>query len=166
MGMRSGKALQVQRTAKRTAAKRAKNPVAKSPARRAVTTRAVAVDANAELRKLARHIVDVTLSNDQGAMLALYDDAVESTEASSPPTVGIQALRDKFDMFRRMVSSALLIPRAVLADGSTIVIEWDGRMTLAESGQTVELHEVAVHEIENGKIVRERYWYDPSVLQP
>jgi ketosteroid isomerase-like protein len=68
-------------------------------------------------------------------------------------------------MWRSMVTDAAFLPRSVVADGHTIVIEWDGRVTLAASGRVAELNEVAVHEIENGKIVRERFYYDPSVLQ-
>ena len=79
---------------------------------------------------------------------------------------GIDAIREKFKMWRSMVSDAVFLPRSVSADGNTIVIEWDGRVTLAASGRVADFPEVAVHEIENGKIVRERFYYDPSVLQP
>ena len=33
-------------------------------------------------------------------------------------------------------------------------------------GRTVQLTEVAVHEIKDGKIQSERYYYDPSALAP
>jgi ketosteroid isomerase-like protein len=80
--------------------------------------------------------------------------------------VGIDAVREKFKMWRGMVSDTAFSPRSVAADGNTIIIEWEGRVTLAASGRVAELNEIAVHEIENGKIVRERFYYDPSVLQP
>lgn len=161
MGMRRGKVLKV----KKAAAKRTKTAAPKPAARRPVT-RTVRVDPNAALRALAQRIVDVTVSNDEAGMLALYADTIESGEANNPPSVGIQAIKDKFVMWRGMVTEAAFRPRSVLADGKTIAIEWDGRATLAASGRTIDLHEVAVHEIANGKIVRERFYYDPSVLQP
>ncbi|HSQ01231.1 MAG TPA: nuclear transport factor 2 family protein [Candidatus Dormibacteraeota bacterium] len=182
MGMRSGKALKVKKAAarkvvrkkvvgKKAAPKKAavKRVVAKAaPApkvRTKVVTRTVTVDKNAALRALAQRIVDLTVANRDEETLALYADNVESREASNPPMIGIDAIREKFKMWRSMVTDAAFLPRTVLADGNTIVIEWDGRVTLAASGRVAELNEVAVHEIENGKIVRERFYYDPAVLQ-
>jgi ketosteroid isomerase-like protein len=173
MGMRSGKALKVKRTAAKTVARKKAAPkkaVAKrAPAKTAkpkVVTRTVTVDRNAELRALAQRIVDVTVANDDEGMFALYAPDVESREASNPPTKGIGAIREKFAAWRAMASDAVFQPRAVVADGRTIVIEWSGRVTLAATGRVAELNEVAVHEIEHGKIARERFYYDPALLQP
>ncbi len=159
MGMRSGRTLQV----KKAPARRSK-PAAKAAPRRAAT-RTVTVDKHAALRAFAQRIVAVTVSNDDAGMMSLYADAIESKEANNPPSVGIQAIRDKFAMWRGMASDAVFRPRSVLADGRTIVIEWEGRVTLAATGRIVDFHEVAVHEIAGGKIVRERFYYDPAVLQ-
>ncbi len=173
MGMRGGKALKLKKPAKKVAKKTAAKKVAARPK---VVTRTVTkvvtktvtktVDKNAALRALAQRIVDLTVANRDEEMLALYADNVESREANNPPMVGIDAIREKFTMWRSMVSDAAFLPRSVVADGNIIVIEWDGRATLAASGRVAELLEVAVHEIENGKIVRERFYYDPAVLQP
>jgi ketosteroid isomerase-like protein len=108
----------------------------------------------------------VTLANDDEATLALYADDIESREASSPPTRGIEAIKQKFAMWRGMVTDAAFTPRSVAVDGRTIIIEWDGRVTLAANGRVAELNEIAVHEIDGGRIVRERFYYDPSLLQP
>lgn len=174
MGMRRGKAL---KPTKKTAAKRVakKTPAPKPKAKRAaaapkakarVVTRTLTVDHNAALRALAQRIVDVTVANDDEAMLALYAHDVESREAANPPMVGLAALREKFAAWRAMVSDAAFLPRSVVADGHTVVVEWSGRVTLAATGRVVELNEVAIHEIEHGKIVRERFYYDPALLQP
>lgn len=173
MGMRSGKALKVGKPAARKAGgkivrkKAAKKAAARPAAPKAkVVTRTVTVDRNEALRALAQRIVDLTVANRDEESLALYADNVESREASNPPMVGVDAIREKFRMWRGMVTDAAFLPRSVVADGKTIVIEWDGRVTLAASGRVAELNEVAVHEIEHGKIVRERFYYDPAVLQP
>jgi ketosteroid isomerase-like protein len=47
-----------------------------------------------------------------------------------------------------------------------IIIEWAGRVTFAATGKMADLNEVAIHEVANGKIVRERFYYDRAALQP
>ena len=130
-----------------------------------MVTRTVEVDRNRALRALAQRIIDVTIANNDDATLALYADGIESKEANNPPSFGIDAIKQKFAMWRGMVSDAAFTPRSVVADGNTIVIEWEGRVTLAASGRVADLNEVAVHEIAGGKIVKERFFYDPAVLQ-
>jgi ketosteroid isomerase-like protein len=143
----------------------AKRRTAKKPARKAKkrsASRPAASRGGNDLRALARHIVAVTTAND--ATLALYAHDVESTEQGQPPMHGIDGIRQKFVGWRNMVSAARFEPRRVVVDGSTIVIEWVGEVTLAASGKQAQLHEVAIHEIEDGKIKREAYFYDPSTL--
>jgi ketosteroid isomerase-like protein len=166
--MKSGKVL---KAAKKTAA-RAKSAKPKAAKRAAppkvvtkVVTKTVEVDRNRALRALAQRIVDVTITNNDEATLALYADFIESKEANNPASVGIDAIKEKFKMWRGMVSDSTFTPRSVTVDGHSIVIEWQGRVTLAATGRVAEMNEVAVHEIAGGKIVKERYYYDPSVLQ-
>ena len=64
-------------------------------------------------------------------------------------------------MITRMESQA----RNVWVDGNTIIVEWANQMTFAD-GRTVQASEVAIHQIENGKIARERYYYDRTGMQP
>jgi ketosteroid isomerase-like protein len=174
MGMKSGKVLKATK-AKAVARRTAKSKASKSKAKTApkvvtkvvtkTVTKTVEVDRNQALRGLAQRIVDLTISNDDAASLALYADDIESREASMPASVGIDAIKQKFAMWRNMVTDAVFTPRSVVAEGKTIVIEWDGRVTLAASGRVVDFPEVAVHEIAGGKIVKERFYYDPSLLQ-
>jgi len=146
------------RSAKRSTAK-------KKPASRArKTARAAAPRSSDAVRTLARRIVALTTANDDEATLALYAADVESTEQGQPPMRGIDSIRQKFAGWRNMVSEAHFEPRRVCVDGNTIVIEWVGSVTLAASGKQAQLHEVAIHEIRNGKIAREAYFYDPSSL--
>jgi ketosteroid isomerase-like protein len=173
MGMKSGKVLKatkaksVARRAKKSKASKSVVKTAPKTAKTApkVITKTVEVDRNEALRGLAQRIVDLTIANDDAASLALYADDIESREASMPASVGIDAIKQKFMMWRNMVTDAVFTPRSVVADGRTIVIEWDGRVTLAASGRVVDFPEVAVHEIAGGKIVKERFYYDPSLLQ-
>jgi ketosteroid isomerase-like protein len=131
-------------------------------------TTAAASEASAAdraLQDLAKRIVDLTVRNDDDGCLALYAANVESSEAGQSPTHGIEAIREKYKGWREMTTTSDFRPRTVLAACNTIVIEWEGRVTLAASGKIAELNEVAIHEIENGKIVRERYYYNPAALQ-
>ncbi len=143
----------------KAAAKRvvAKRPAKKAPAPPAPQTNPV--------RELAKKIVDLTVSGNDEATFALYADNVVSVEMNQPPMVGVEAIKQKFQMWRGMTSSADFRARNVWVDGNTVIIEWEARCTLAATGKTVDLREVAIHEIENGKIARERFYYDPTVLQ-
>jgi ketosteroid isomerase-like protein len=136
-----------------------------APAKRASATRPQTKKAPADgLRALARRIVDVTLSNDDEAAFALYASDVESIEPGQPPMRGVDAIRQKFAGWHSMTSAARFEPRRVCVDGDTIVIEWVGDVTLAATGKQVRLHEVALHEIRDGKISREIFFYDPSTF--
>jgi ketosteroid isomerase-like protein len=119
---------------------------------------------SAAMRALAQHIIDVSLTHDDEAVLGLYAADIESSEAGQPPAIGIAALRAKFAGWRSMTTDSVFEPRRVVVDGNVIVIEWMGRVTLAASGRQAEIHEVAVHEIRNGKIAREAFFYNPAVL--
>ena len=148
-------------TAKRVAAK--PNAKARPRARAARPTRNAA-DSTTAMRALAQHIIDVSLAGDDEAILALYASDVESSEAGQPPAVGLEALRAKFEGWRSMTTANVFEPRRLVVDGNTIVIEWLGRVTLAASGRQVEMREVAIHEIRDGKIAREAFYYNPAVL--
>jgi ketosteroid isomerase-like protein len=146
-------------------AKKAK--VAKATTVRATPRPAkAALPANQAVRDLAKRIVDLTEAGEDEASLALYADDIESREMGMEPTRGLEAVRQKFVMWRSMVSNADFKARKVVVDGNTIVIEWDGRCTLAANGRVADLLEIAIHEVENGKIARERFYYNPAALQP
>lgn len=167
MGMNRGKAL---RSVKKAAPAAKKRTAAKAkPARVAAKPRPAkpaAPSPGQAMRALAKRIVQLTEASDDQGSFALYGDNIESKEMGMEPTVGLDAIRQKFVMWRNMVSDAKFHARRVWVDGNTIIIEWDGRVTLAANGRQAELAEVAVHEIENGKIVRECYYYNPAALQP
>ena len=157
------------KTVKRRGAGRAvrkpKARSAKTARRRATPPRRAARPAKPDaVRALARRIVELTLANDDEGCFALYAPDVESIEAGQPPMRGIDAIRQKFAGWRNMVSEARFEPRRVCVDGNSIVIEWMGDVTLAGSGKRTQLHEVAIHEVRDGKIAREAFFYNPAAL--
>jgi ketosteroid isomerase-like protein len=117
------------------------------------------------VRQLAQRIVDLTLAGDDEGSLAFYAGNVESVEPGMPPAVGLDAIKRKFAMWRSMIRDAAWEARNLWADGNTILIEWVGHVTF-QAGHEADMHEIAVHEVQNGKIVRERFFYDRAALQP
>ncbi|MBI3786180.1 MAG: nuclear transport factor 2 family protein [Deltaproteobacteria bacterium] len=175
-GKKKGKKVTAKKTAnkKATSKKSARKPAPKPKARSlrpaAKTVRQAVRPAASPprpdpLRELAKRIVDLTTSGNDDAALALYAEKIESAEGSQPATRGLQALRDKFAMWHSMVRNASWKARTVATSSNSIVVEWTGTVTFNATGKTIDLHEVAIHDVENGKIVRERFYYDPGVMQ-
>jgi len=156
-------------TAKRTQAraKTTKPAPRKRPATKtAASKRTRPAPATNPVRELAQRIVDLTVKQDDEGSFALYADNVESVEPGMPPAVGIDAIKQKFTMWRGMVSDSTWQARNVWVDGNTIIIEWTGRVKFAATGKQADMNEIAIHEVRNGKIQRERFYYDRSALQP
>jgi ketosteroid isomerase-like protein len=145
--------------AKKTAAKATKKtkPRAAAPAPKGAPTLA-------DLRRIARSIVTATSVADEKRMLSLYADSVESEEAGQLPTYGIEAIKQKNEQWQKMVSDARWHARNLWCDGQTVIIEWEAQLTLRPGNRKVLFREIAIHEVRGGKIVRERYYYDPSIL--
>lgn len=122
-------------------------------------------DGGNKMRAIADRIIDLTTSDQGDAIFGIYADDVESVEMNQPPTVGHDAIRAKLEGWNSMVSNPKFTAKNVWIDGDTIIIEWVGDVTLNASGKPATLREIAVHEIKDGKIQRERYYYDPAVLQ-
>jgi ketosteroid isomerase-like protein len=99
------------------------------------------------VRQLAQRLVDLTVKHEDEQAFAFYADDVESIEAGMPPAIGIEAIRQKFAMWRGMVSDSTWQARNVWVDGNAIMIEWSARVTFAATGKQVDLNEVAIHEI-------------------
>ena len=76
---------------------------------------------------------------------------------------GIPALRTKFEEWDAIVTSQKWTARNTFVKGNRICIEWQCQLTLRD-GRELDFEEVAIHEVRGGKIVAERYYYDPSVL--
>jgi ketosteroid isomerase-like protein len=147
-----------------------KKPVrAKKSARRAPAMKKAAPKqaAASGLEALAKKIVRMSQGPSFGAaeIQALYNPDATSTEANGQSATGYAGLEQKMKGWEQMASSMVSKPRNVWTGKSTICIEWDSTVTLRD-GRTVQLHETAVHEIKNGKIQSERYYYNPAALAP
>ncbi len=120
----------------------------------------------ADLRRIARAIVTSTSVMDERRMMSLYGDDVESEEvtAGSRPIYGIEAIQDKSEAWNKRVSDARWHARNLWCDGQTVIIEWEAQLAMKPGGRKVLHREIAIHEVRAGKIVRERFYYDPTPL--
>ncbi len=118
------------------------------------------------LESVARKIVRVTKNLGQLKLADLYSESCSSIEpGAGEPVVGLEALDQKLAFWVSIVEQQTWKPRSVWIKGNTIAIQWDADLKFKD-GRSVAFEEVAVHEVRGGKIVAERYYYDPSVLTP
>ena len=151
-------------TTRGTAAKKTATKATKKTKPKAAAPAPKGAPSLADLRRIARSIVTATSVADDKRMLSLYADSIESEEAGQLPTYGIEAIKQKNEQWAKMVSDARWHARNLWADGQTIIIEWEAQLTLRPGNRKALFREIAVHEVRGGKIVRERYYYDPSIL--
>jgi hypothetical protein len=147
-----------------------KKPVrVKKSARRAPAMKKAAPKqaAASGLDALAKKIVRLSQGPSFGAaeIRELYNPDAVSTEGNGQSVTGYAGLEQKMKGWEQMAASMVSKPRNVWTGKSTICIEWDSTVTTRD-GRTLKLQETAVHEIKNGKIQTERYYYNPAALAP
>jgi ketosteroid isomerase-like protein len=154
---------------KRSSKKPARSKSARrAPAKKAAAKKAAPKKAAASgMEALAKKIVRMSQGPTFGAaeIRALYNPDCVSIEANGGTAVGYAGLEDKMKAWEQMTASMVSKPRNVWTGRNTICIEWDSTVTTRD-GRTVKLQETAVHEIKNGKIQSERYYYNPAALAP
>jgi len=145
------------------AKKVAKRAPAKIAKKKAAPKQAVA----SGMEALAKKIVRMSQGPSFGAaeIRELYHPDATSTEGNGQSVAGYAGLEAKMKGWEQMTASMVSKPRNVWTGKSTICIEWDSTVTMRD-GRTVQLQETAVHEIKNGKIQSERYYYNPAALAP
>jgi ketosteroid isomerase-like protein len=149
---------------------RAARPARKSASRPAGQARARAAKPKASggdtgLAAFARKIVRVTQSPALLDLRELYAEGAVSREATGQVASGLAALEEKLARWESMQEHTEWEPRNVFAQGNTICIEWDATVRMRD-GRVVPFSEVAVHEVRDGKIVSERFYYNPLALAP
>lgn len=118
------------------------------------------------VESVARKIVRVTKNPGQLKLADLYSESCSSIEPGpGEPVVGLEGLEQKLAFWTSIVEQQTWKARNVWIKGNTIAIQWDADLKFKD-GRSVAFEEVAVHEVRGGKIVSERYYYDPSVLAP
>jgi ketosteroid isomerase-like protein len=150
----------------RRRAAKAPAPAAKAPASAAkAPARAAATGSGSGLLELARQIVRATQDPALFDFADLYAPDAVSREATGAIARGLAELEEKLARWESMQEHTEWKPRKVLADGDTICIEWDATVRMRD-GRVVPFAEIAVHEVRDGKIVSERFYYNPLALAP
>jgi ketosteroid isomerase-like protein len=142
---------------KPAAKKRARKPAARKAAKPKRT--------GGSLAALARRFVEATHQPETFVVAELYAPDCVSIEATGSVHRGHAGIEEKLVQWEQMQNGVRWRARNVLLGDGVICIEWDAEVTLRD-GRVVQMPEVAVHEIENGRIARERYYYNPLVLAP
>jgi ketosteroid isomerase-like protein len=130
----------------------------KKPAKRRAKPAGPSLDA------VARKIVRATQRPDF-PFVELYTADCTSAEPRGEPARGHAGMDEKNKRWQQMQRSAKWHARNIWTGKHTVCIEWEGEVELRD-GRFVRLHEIAVHEIKDGKIQHERFYYDPAALAP
>ena len=125
--------------------------LARTPKRPAQKARSAKPKAprGADLLGFARKIVRATQDPALFELRDLYAEGAVSREATGDVATGFAALEQKLARWEAMQDRTEWKPRKVFSDGNAICIEWDA---------TVHLRD--------GKIVSERFYYNPMALAP
>ena len=98
------------------------------------------------------------------AIEELYDDDVEVSENLNPPTVGKSANLERERGFVAWVAEVREMRAAlVLVDGDRSLINWHQDL-VGTDGKHLVFDQLALQEWKDGRIVRERFVYDPATL--
>ena len=98
------------------------------------------------------------------AIERFYADGATMQENRQPPTVGKAANLARELAFGDSVERwHQVTARAIAVDGDQVLIEWVFEYTTRE-GQRIRMEEVAQQTWRDGKIVRERFFYDSATL--
>ena len=148
---------------KRSAKKRSAKKPAKKSRKKGGAKKPAAVSLDALARKIVR--LSTAPSFGEAEILALYDPDCTSQEGTGNVDRGYAGLQEKAKRWAQMQSGATWKATNVWVGRNTICIEWDATVNLRD-GRTIKLPEIAVHEIKNGRILNERFYYNPLVMAP
>jgi ketosteroid isomerase-like protein len=142
----------------KAASKKKVKPTKKRAPKRAAKTKAAGIEA------VARKIVRAT-QKPGFPFMTLYRPDATSTEATGVAARGHAELEAKNARWAEFQSSSKWTARNVWSGKNTVCIEWDGEVQTRD-GRTLHLIEIAVHEIKDGQIQHERFYYNPGALAP
>ena len=122
------------------------------------------LDALTTTARRVRELVTLVESGDAlAAMDELYADDVEMRENLNAPTVGKTANLDRERAFFGSITLHGNRAAAVIVDGNRSAINWILEFTGGD-GIRYRMDQVALQEWRDGKIVRERFIYDPATI--
>ncbi|HKW49625.1 MAG TPA: SnoaL-like domain-containing protein [Gemmatimonadaceae bacterium] len=98
------------------------------------------------------------------AMQEFYADDVVMQENLNPPTVGLRANLERERAFVASIATVNEMKAfAVLVDGDRAVVNWHQDLVTTD-GQRLRFDQLSLQLWKDGKIVHERFVYDPASL--
>ena len=94
-----------------------------------------------------------------------YAPDVLMQENSEPPRQSLQASIDRQTQATAGVTVNEFAPRTIVVEGDHAAIEWVIDITTPDGGH-IHIEELALQTWKNGKIVKERFYYDPQQFVP
>lgn len=94
-----------------------------------------------------------------------YVPEVIMQENGEPPRTSLQASIDRQTQATTGVTVNEFAPRTIVIDGDHAAIEWVIDITTPD-GSRIHIEEFALQTWKDGKIVRERFYYDPAQAVP
>lgn len=92
------------------------------------------------------------------------DTAVWEDGVPSEPYVGKEAIRDQIARYARHISDVEIEINAQVAQGNLVMHERTDRLT--RNGVRIELQAVGIFEIQDGKIIANRDYWNPGAYGP
>jgi hypothetical protein len=116
-----------------------------------------------------RHVVSTFVSLVESgcfveALQRFYHPAAIVWENQQKSRVGLDALIENEHLVLNAFSEVNGRARQVVVDGDQVAIHWHFEFT--NDAARVSLDEVALQQWADGKIVHERFYYDPAQLRP
>ena len=122
------------------------------------------------VEQIAKDVVDMCRTGrNMDAIAKYYADSIVSVESASAPGTpsemkGIEAIKQKNQWWieNHEIHSAEANGPFVGENGFAIEFKYD--VTQKGSGKRIRMNEMALYTVENGKIVREHFFYNPSTF--
>lgn len=96
-----------------------------------------------------------------GAIAEFYDERVSMQDNANPPTVGLEANLERERVFFAGITVHQHRALAAVVDGDFAVINWLLEFIGAD-GQQYRLDQVTHQTWKDGRIIRERFYYDSA----
>ena len=99
------------------------------------------------------------------AIQEFYAEDATMQENNAPPRVGLAALLENERRFLASIKGITSKVDSFVADGNRAAINWTFEITNLK-GQKSSLNEVAYQLWQDGKIIHEKFFYDPAQMTP
>lgn len=99
------------------------------------------------------------------AYRTFYAPDVVAQENNEPPRTSLQASIDRQMQATAGATINEFAPRTIVVEGDHVALEWVLDITTADGGR-IYAEELALQTWKDGKIIKERFYYDPKQFIP